>query len=54
MAPVMVIDKIKELQKELETELDKEERDEVKIKKLRTKIFNLGLQITRSDIYLRR
>lgn len=47
-----VVEKLKELQKELETESKKEEPDKKKMARLRVKICSLGLQLTRNDIYL--
>jgi hypothetical protein len=46
-------DKIKELQKELETELKKDAPDKAIVARLQSKIFTLGLQLTRNDMYLK-
>lgn len=48
-----VTQKLAELQKELEEELKKEELDTKKIARIKSKIFYLGLQLTRNDIYLK-
>jgi hypothetical protein len=49
----MVTQKLKELQSELEVELKKETPDLKVIARLKSKIFTLGLQLTRNDMYLK-
>jgi uncharacterized protein YpmS len=49
----VVTEKLKDLQKELEDEYKKEVPDEKVIAKLKAKIFGLGLQLTRNDMYLK-
>lgn len=48
-----VTDKLKELQTELDTELKKEAPDKIVVARLQAKIFTLGLQLTRNDMYLK-
>jgi hypothetical protein len=49
----VVTDKIKELQKQMEDERKKDVPDANIIARLNAKIFNLGLQLTRNDMYLK-
>lgn len=49
----VVVSKIEELKKELEVEEKKEFPDKKKIARLKAKIFTLGLQLTRNDMYLK-